>query len=196
MALTDIFLSNDVMAMTDDQVMTWLQESIVVSQDDQFYHWDGVAAKLSDMLMAGAFVATSPPLSPTDVATFVDILSSMPLGFQTLNSLFTGGPGCQISLPTFQATVAAMEIAEPPKAVVILNAILSIGQPQTKARWEVIPLPSLPQKTDVTSARAQYLVNQKVTFFFNHVFQPYFNSGVATVQGVKDLVNNDANWTS
>ena len=113
--LIDVLQLPQFTGLTDVQAKALGDTLIAGTPDQQVYHWDGV-------LQALALGYPGNGLTQTQIATAVDILSTMPTGFLTLNSMFN--TGCVISSPIFIGTVRAMEVAEPPAAV----AILEIGR--------------------------------------------------------------------
>lgn len=189
-ALVRLFQDSGIAAMSDADILAMLGVQVIKSQDNQVWHWNGVIGALNTMYSEGFFqslVGTPGEITASDIATTMDILAQMPVGWVTLNGLFI--TGCQISLPEVQATIAGLESVEPPKARSLLTAILAIGQPVMQDNWQQYGLQQLPQLSDVTAARAQWFDYSKIVLFMNQYGNALLNDITTSLATFKSAVN-------
>jgi len=144
--LGQLILNQGWQSQTASQILTTLTATITGTPDQDLWHWDGVINAIAAGVPGNG-------LTLQQAATARDILSTMPVGYLTLDALLS--TGCQLSSPLFIGTVQAMEVAEPPTAVLVLNAILAIGAAPQNPQWKLSGLSVAPTSDTITAALAE-----------------------------------------
>ena len=173
--LIDILRLPQFVGLTDVQAKALGDTLVDGVPDQQVYHWDGV-------LEALALGYPNNGLTQIQIATAVDILSTMPVGFKTLDAMFS--TGCIISSSIFIGTVKAMEVAEPPSAVQILEAILAIGATPQITTWASLGLTIVPILSDITTTMQMIAVKNWVDHVINDIIPPLLtsNANITTIK--------------
>ena len=170
MTLDQILNLPELTGLTDQQVLDYGNEVVVIGGSDELWSYSGVAIHFGDQAAEGLLQA----IQGAGLVGAAQVYLSRVM---------------QLSLPQVQDKLEAIGLAVPALADVC-NALNEIGITHG-TRWQGW---GVEQPTLETIASARPTERQRIAHFVNEILMPSIGDGSTTIEQIKALVANDANW--
>ena len=171
MTLDQLLNLPELTGLTDQQVLDYGNEVVVIGGSDALWSYSGVALNFGDQAAEGLLQA----IEGAGLVGAAQVYLSR---------------GMQLSLQAVQDKLTAIGLMVPALSDVC-NALKEIGITHG-TRWQGW---GVEQPTIESIAAARPTQRQRITHFVNEILMPALSNESITIEQIKAIVANEANWT-